>query len=88
MRKLIYEQTMFKLLIEKTGILFAVTTKSRAYFFFVCTKFLGIRTAPTTDPYPGIVEICGYDIPNIVKNWNNLANIKLTKKTKTAQTAK
>jgi hypothetical protein len=79
---------MFKLLIEKTGILFAVTTKSRAYFFFVCTKFLGIRTAPTTDPYPGIVEICGYDIPNIVKNWNNLANIKLTKKTKTAQTAK
>ncbi len=82
MRKLIYERTMFKLLIEKTGILFAVTTKSRAYFFFVCSKFLGIRTAPTTDPYPGIVEVCGYDIPRIVRNWDRLANIKLRQKIK------
>ncbi|MGD0176382.1 MAG: hypothetical protein ABSC50_06100 [Candidatus Bathyarchaeia archaeon] len=85
MRKLIYEQTMFKLLIEKTGILFAVTTKSRAYFFFACTKLLGIRTAPTTDPYPGIVEVCGYDIPRIVKNWGTLSNIKFTKKIKLAK---
>jgi hypothetical protein len=77
--KLIYEQTMFKLLIEKTGFLFSITTKRRAYFFFVCTKFLGIRVAPTTDPYPGIVEVCGYDIARIVRNWNKLANIKLTK---------
>jgi hypothetical protein len=84
MRKLVYEQTMFKLLIEKTGILFAITTKSRAYFFFACTQFLGIRTAPTTDPYPGIVEVCGYDISRIVRNWNMLANIKLRQKIKVA----
>ncbi len=73
---------MFKLLIERTGILFAVTTKSRAYFFFACTKLLGIRTAPTTDPYPGIVEVCGYDISRIVRNWSRMANIKLKQKTK------
>jgi hypothetical protein len=73
---------MFKLLIERTGILFAVTTKSRAYFFFACTKLVGIRTAPTTDPYPGIVELCGYDISRIVQNWSRMANIKLKQKTK------
>ena len=82
MRKLIYERTMFKLLIERTGILFSITTKSRAYFFFVCTKLLGIRVAPTTDPYPGIVEVCGYDLPRIVQNWSKLANIKLREKSK------
>lgn len=82
MRKLIYERTMFKLLIEKTGILFAVTTKSRSYYFFYCTKLAGIRTAPTTDPYPGIVEVCEYDIPRIVHDWGRLANIKLKGKLK------
>ena len=71
---------MFKLLVERSGILFSVTTKSRAYFFFVCTKLFGIRTAPTTDPYPGIVEVCGYDIPRIVRNWGKIANIKLKKR--------
>lgn len=76
---------MFKLLIERTGILFAVTTKSRAYFFFACTKLVGIRTAPTTDPYPGIVEVCGYDISRIVQNWSRMANIKLKQKTKIAR---
>ena len=79
--KLICERTMFKLLIEKTGILFSITTKSRAYFFFICTAFLGIRVAPTTDPYPGIVEICGYDIIRIVRNWDKLANVKLRSRT-------
>ena len=82
MGRLIYERTMFKLLVEKTGILFAVTTKSRAYFFFFSTKLVGIRTAPTTDPYPGIVEVCGYDIPRIVHNWDRLASIKLKQKIK------
>jgi hypothetical protein len=76
---------MFKLLIERTGILFAVTTKSRAYFFFACTKLVGIRTAPTTDPYPGIVEVCGYDISRIVQNWSRMANIKLKQKSKITQ---
>lgn len=82
MKKLIWEQTMFKVLVERTGILFSITTKSRAYFFFLCTKLLGIRVAPTTDPYPGIVEICGYDIPRIVQRWDKLANVKLKSKTK------
>jgi hypothetical protein len=77
MGKLIYEQTMFKILIEKTGIIFSVTMKRRAYFFFVSTKLFGIRIAPTTDPDPGIVEICGYDIPAIVDNWEELANVRL-----------
>jgi hypothetical protein len=73
---------MFKVLIERTGVLFSITTRSRAYFFFACTKLLGIRVAPTTDPYPGIVEACHYDISRIVQNWSNLANIKLREKPK------
>jgi len=82
MKKLICERTMFKILIEKNGLLFSITTKSRAYFFFVCSKALGIRIAPTTDPYPGIVEVCGYDIIRILQNWNKLANIKLRVRSK------
>ena len=66
---------MFKLLIEKTGLLFSVTTRQRAYFFFVSTRLFGIRTAPTTDPYPGIVEVCGYDIPTIVNEWDRFSNL-------------
>lgn len=68
---------MLKLLIERTGILFSITTKSRAYFFFVCSSCVGMKVAPTTDPYPGIVEVCAYDITRITRNWNKLANIKL-----------
>ncbi len=82
MRRFIHEQTMFKILIEKTGIIFSVTLKRRAYFFFASTKLFGIRVAPTTDPYPGIVEICGYDIPAIVHNWDGLANVMLKTKIK------
>jgi len=84
MRKLICERTMFKILVERTGILFSITTKSRAYFFFMCSKCLGIKIAPTTDPYPGIVEVCGYDIRRIVHDWNRLANIKLRQRTEFA----
>jgi len=73
---------MFKLLIEKTGILFSVTLKQRAYFFFMSTQMFGVRIAPTTDPYPGIVEICNYEIPMIVDKWDELANIKLKRKQK------
>jgi len=62
-------------------MLFSITTESRAYFFFVCTKLLGIRVAPTT--YPGIVDVCDYDIPRIVQSWNKLANIKLREKSRT-----
>jgi hypothetical protein len=53
--KLITQRTMFKLLIERSGI------------------------APTTDPYPGIVEICGYDIQKIVYNWQRLYRVKLVR---------
>jgi len=76
---------MFKILIERTGILFSITTKSRAYFLFACTKLLGIRVAPSTDPYPGIVEVCDYDISRIVENWKKLANIKLREKSKVSE---
>ena len=76
--KLINERTLFKILIERKGILFSVTTKSRAYFFFLSSMTIGMRTAPTTDPYPGIVEVSDYDIEKIVRNWDEISNIKLT----------
>lgn len=82
MGKFVQERTMFKVLIEKTGILFSVTLKQRAYFFFLSKKLFGARIAPTTDPCPGIVEICNYEIPAIVDRWNELANIKLKTKQK------
>src|SRR5215470_151552 len=81
-RKFVQERTMFKILLERTGGLFSFTTRQRAYFFFVSTKLVGARVAPTTDPYPGIVEICDYDISNIVRNWDRLGNVKLRSKTK------
>jgi hypothetical protein len=77
MKKLIWERTMLKLLIERTGILLSITLKSRAFFFFLSSSCFGMKVAPTTDPYPGIVEVCGYDISRIARNWNKLANIKL-----------
>ncbi|MFI5420588.1 MAG: hypothetical protein ACHQ1H_06435 [Nitrososphaerales archaeon] len=67
-------------MIERSGILFSITTKSRAYFFFLSSELVGIRVAPTTDPLPGIVEVSGYDIKKIVRDWNKLSNIKLPKK--------
>ena len=82
MLKIVHERTMFKVLIEKTGILFSVTLKQRAYFFFISTQLFGVRIAPTTDPYPGIVEVCRYEIPAIVERWDQLANIKLKTKQK------
>jgi len=78
MKSLIWERTMLKILVERTGILFSITMESRAFFFFISASFLGIKVAPTTDPYPGIVEVCGYSIPRIIQNWKKLANVKLT----------
>lgn len=77
MKRLIHERTMFKVLIEKTGLLFSVTTRNRAYFFFASTRLFGIRVAPTTDPYQGIVEMCNYDLLTIIDQWDRLANVKL-----------
>lgn len=67
---------MLKFLVEKSGILISVTTKNRAYFFFLCARTLGIRLAPTTDPEPGIVEMCGYDLERIVAEWDRLSRMK------------
>jgi hypothetical protein len=66
--------------VERSGVLFSITTKNRAYFFFLSSELVGIRVAPTTDPLPGIVEISDYDIKKIVKNWERLANVKLPAK--------
>jgi hypothetical protein len=79
-KKFINEKTFLKILIERHGVLFSITTKRRAFFFFVSSDLFGIRVAPTTDPFPGIVELSGYEIEKIVKDWNRLANIKLPTK--------
>lgn len=75
--RLINESTMFKILVYKYGVMFSVTTKRRAYFFFLTNIFVGAKIAPTTDPNPGIVEICGYDIPKIINNWDRLYRVRL-----------
>ncbi|MDG6995229.1 MAG: hypothetical protein JRN52_04825 [Nitrososphaerota archaeon] len=75
--RFINEMTPFKILVDGNGVLLSLTTKKRAYFLFVSTMLVGLRVAPTTDPYPGIVEVCGYDIATIVRHWRKLANLKL-----------
>lgn len=70
--KLVYERTFLKILVDRYGILLGLTTKKRAYFFFVTSLYVGIKVGPTTDPYPGIVEVCGYDISRIVRQWDKL----------------
>jgi hypothetical protein len=73
-RKFINEATMFKVLVERDGILFSVTLKRRAYYFFLSRLSVGIRVAPTTDPFPGIVELSDYEISKILRNWGRLSN--------------
>jgi hypothetical protein len=69
--------TPLKILVERSGLLLSITTKHRAYFFFLSAFLIGVRIGPTTDPNPGIVEVSGYDIKMILRNWNTLANLKL-----------
>lgn len=76
-RKFINELTALKILVDKSGMLISITMKSRAFYFFFSSKLIGLRTAPTTDPHPGIVEASGYDIEEIVKNWKRFSNLKL-----------
>ena len=78
--RLINERTLFKILIERNGFLLSITTKNRAYFFFLSSVLIGMRVAPTTDPYPRIVEISNYEIDKIVRDWKKISNVKLTKK--------
>lgn len=76
--RLVSERTMFKILVESKGVLFAVTLKSRAFYFFLSASFVGAKTAPTTDPFEGIVEICHYEIDSIVRNWERFRLVKRT----------
>jgi len=74
--RILNERTMFKILIDGQGMMLSATTKSRAYFLFFSSSFVGLRVGPTTDPFPGIVEICGYDIRRIISNWERLYRVK------------
>jgi hypothetical protein len=71
--RLMNEETMFKFIIEKNGAILAVTARRRSYFFFLCVSKVGVGIAPITDPLPGIVEMCGYDVRKIGENWNRLS---------------
>lgn len=70
---------MMKFILSREGILLSVTLQTRAFFIFVTPRFVGIRVAPTTDPFPGIVELCGYKISLILKHWNELHLAKVIK---------
>ena len=78
--KFIDERTMFKTLIESNGLLFSITFEDRAFFFLLSRRFIGVKTAPTTDPFPGIVELCDYDLDLIIKEWPRLGNVKETER--------
>ncbi len=78
--RLVQERTAIKLLLESHGLLLSVTTKRRAFFFFLSSKFTGIRVAPTTDPDLGIVELSGYNINAILENWDRLSRVKLARR--------
>ena len=77
--KLVNEETMFKLLVERNGALLSITTKRRAFFLFLTGRYVGLKIAPTTDPYPGIVELSDYDVLTILRNWKRLSRLKLKK---------
>ncbi len=81
--RFINETTAFKILVEGHGVMLSVTTKKRAFCFFVSDRYVGGRVAPTTDPYPGIVEVCGYDLHSILDRWPELYRIKIMDKSGT-----
>jgi hypothetical protein len=83
--KFINEATAFKILIEGRGVLLSITTKRRAFYFFLSSRYVGARVAPTTDPYPGIVELCDYDLYRILDRWNELYRIKIMNQTGTVR---
>ena len=68
---------MLKILLDGDGLILSVTTKKRAFFVFLSSAFVGCKTAPTTDPNLGIVELCGYDIKKIIKEWPRLYRVSL-----------
>jgi hypothetical protein len=68
---------MFKMLLSGDGLILSVTMKKRAFFVFLSPSFVGCKTAPTTDPNLGIVELCGYDIKKIIREWPRLYRVSL-----------
>jgi len=82
--KLVQERTAFKVLLERNGLLLSFTTRNRAFFLFICGKFVGIKVAPTTDPDLGIVELSGYEIPAILSNWDRLSRVRVEKRRRLA----
>jgi hypothetical protein len=81
--KFINETTAFKVLVEGNGAMLSITTKKRAFCFFLSGHYVGGKVAPTTDPFPGIVEVCGYDIRKILDRWDDLYRIKIMTREKT-----
>jgi hypothetical protein len=77
--KLVQERTAFKVLLERNGLLLSFTTKKMAFFLFLSGGYVGLKVAPTTDPDIGIVELSGYDIPTILRNWDRLSRVKVAK---------
>lgn len=75
--RFINETTAFKILLEGHGVMLSITTKKRAFCFFLSDRYIGGRVAPTTDPYPGIVEVCGYDLHRILDRWAELYRVKI-----------
>jgi hypothetical protein len=68
---------MFKILLDGNGMVLSVTLKERAFYVFISSAFVGCKTAPTTDPNLGIVELCGYDIKKIINEWPRLYRVSL-----------
>lgn len=78
--RLVQERTALKVLLDGDGLLLSLTTRRRAFFLFFSRLYVGVRVAPTTDPDLGIVELSGYEIPIILKEWDRLSLMKLPKR--------
>ncbi|MDA4116796.1 MAG: hypothetical protein OK455_00430 [Thaumarchaeota archaeon] len=75
--KFINQTTALRIMVDGHGVMLSVATKRRSFNFFLSGRFVGGKVAPTTDPYPGIVEACDYDIDKILDNWDELHRIKV-----------
>ncbi len=70
--RLVQERTALKILLGGEGAIISITMKKRAYFFFLTGTYVGAKIGPTADPDLGIVELCGYRIHDILRNWERL----------------